>query len=558
MTIGGAVEVGPLIHLLIAIVLATIYAYKKEIVVLPALMLTSLIGSMLNLGIHPFLLGIADFATTLIVFVAGLELKKEFLLKEKERILITFLLEALLLMLLLQALLYFLPFPIAIAITAIMIASNEAFTIELRRIDERLSQFGITLSILEDALALFLLSVGFFTSLSIAGATERVELLVITSVIIMVALYLASKPLSRYLRSIERTDTKLLVLILYMVSLVALSQFVGIPEVIPVFIGAVTLSLRWFDEETYNAIHGYFILALMGFVASLPYKIPGRTLSSGHLHIILLGLALGFAAYAIRFALLVASSLLGGLPPPESLALALAMANTGEFGLIVLSSLSTSRGIIPPDIAYAAMLAYAVNLTLTSEVSKRLSSIVERIEVTLKRTKLYAIMDLVSRESRIFIEEAAASAEFKKDIVKLSIAVAIVYSAYLLYNSVLRYPIFGYSTTLLLLAAFVLSIQEIYGSFTEDVKRFKRPSFVIPLVLKLATLYLVVAPILTFIEALYFSGRENHSYLPLYSPITLLGILVLTYLLDKVTEKIAYTIIRGPEEELEAEFSQGE
>lgn len=540
-----SVDLGTLAHLAIAIVLATVYAMKKQIVVLPALMIASLIGSLLGLGIHPFLLGIADFAAILIVFVAGMELKRDFLIREKERILITFLLEALLLLTLFQVLLTFLPLPIALAIVAIMIASNEAFTIELKRIDEDLAQFGITLSVLEDSLALFLLSIGFFTSLSIAGAGEKVEILVLVSVLLLIILYLTSGPISKYLKHVERTDTKVLIVILYMVSLVALSEFVGIPEVIPVFIGAVTLSLKGIDQETYEAIHSYFILALMGFVASLPYRVPTRFVSlRSYAHVLVLGVALGLVAYAFRFTLLLLASLFGGFAIEESLALALTMANTGEFGLIVLSALSSTDRLIQPEVAYAAMLAYAVNLTLTSEISKRVHRIVSRVEEKLRGTKVYALLNAISREARVFVEEAAASKEFKKDIIKLALAVAIVYATFLIYNSVLRLPLFGYLITLLLLSAFVLSIQELYGSFTEDVRKFGRPSLIIPLVLKILTLYVIVAPLLTFLDIMYLQRREETGVVPsLYSPLTLLGILVLTYILDVVTEKVARMLL---------------
>ncbi|RLE62659.1 MAG: hypothetical protein DRJ38_09265, partial [Thermoprotei archaeon] len=202
-------ELGSLIHLLVAVALAILYAKSRAVVILPALMFSSLLGVALGFEVHPFILGISGFAAALIVFIAGLELDPDFLRSEKERILIMFAIEAILILSLFYTLTFVLSLTIAITLVAIMIASNESFVVELAKIGGgRLAQFGITLSVLEDALAVFLLSVGFFTTASLQIPAEQIEFLISISFTLIPLLYILSKPFDDLLDTLNRNDTK--------------------------------------------------------------------------------------------------------------------------------------------------------------------------------------------------------------------------------------------------------------------------------------------------------------------------------------------------------------
>ena len=153
-------EFGALIHLLLATSLSMLYAKYRAVVILPAIMFASLIGVLLHLNVHPFILGISNFAAALIVFVAGLELDPRFIKVEKERVIVMIVIEASFFLSFFYVLASFLPISIAVTIAAIIVASNEAFAMEVGRFHgERLAQYGITLSVFEDALAVLLLSV---------------------------------------------------------------------------------------------------------------------------------------------------------------------------------------------------------------------------------------------------------------------------------------------------------------------------------------------------------------------------------------------------------------
>ena len=90
------VEITSLLHLLMTVALSIAYVKWRAVVILPAVMISSLIGVFLGLEVHPFMKGMVGFAAPLLVFVAGLELKPEFVIKEKERVAIMGLVEAVL------------------------------------------------------------------------------------------------------------------------------------------------------------------------------------------------------------------------------------------------------------------------------------------------------------------------------------------------------------------------------------------------------------------------------------------------------------------------------
>jgi len=532
------VDLGSLIHLFLTVTLAMLYAARRQVVTLPALMIASLVGVSLGLRIHPFLLGIADFAALLIVFVAGLELDPRFLREEKERILLIFAVEAILLLSLFYVLSWFLPFYIAVAVVAIMIASNEAFTVELAKIDKRIARYGITLSVLEDALAVFLLSLGFFTRLSLVGAVEKIELLISISLFLSIVLYVLSNPFDRYIEELQRTETRVLLSIFYMVILVVLSELLELPEVIPVFIGAVMLSLRGYDPEAHEAIRSYFVLALLGFVSSLPYMV-GEKLADPfqYLYVIAWGIGLALLAYALRFIVLFWSSIVGGLKVRDALSLALTMANTGEFGLIVLSNLIKGESIIPIEIAYAAMLAYAINLTIVSEIAKRAAQISEKVVSKIEGTKVCLVLRTISREGDELVKGAAGDVDFKRGVIELATTTTLVYALTLAYK-LTSIPLVKYLIVLLIFSTFLVAIQKLHARFAKDIRKFLDPGSILGVMLRFMVLYLVVAPILSFLELFYREAGESQ-LLPLHSPLTLFLVLLLAYIITLMVERLA-------------------
>ena len=534
-------ELGSLLHLILTAALAVIYAKNRSIVILPALMLASLIGVMVGLEVHPFIIGISNFAAALIVFIAGLELDPCFIRVNKERALFIFVFEAVQILTFYYILINFFPIEVATALTAIMVASNEAFALELKKYKGgHLAQFGITLSVLEDALAVFLLSIGFFTSPKTLHLGV-LETIIVTSLFLIPLIYFVSGLYVKILNSLERKDTKILLAILYLVILMAIAEALGIPEAIPVFIGAVSLSFHGFDRETFNAIESYFVLALTGFVSSLPYtvyKATGAELTLDlSIQAMLLGAMLAVVAYVVRLAIVFTASIMGGLNVDDAFSLAAALANTGEFGLIVLSTLVVTTGLVTSNIAYAALFAYAFNLTLVSEAVKRLSGIRRRV-LELMKPKLYDFLVKVSEEANTVVETLAKDIQLKESILEITITVFIVYLVTGL-SGIYPNPVSDYIFMLFLLSAFIASTQEVFQILSSALSRIGSSRTFFAFFFRLMVLYIVVAPLLHSIKYFYSRGRFLQLIHPIDSPLSLLIIIVLTIAIKNLAEKTA-------------------
>ncbi|RLE93770.1 MAG: hypothetical protein DRN04_05895 [Thermoprotei archaeon] len=534
-------ELGSLLHLILTAALAVIYAKNRSIVILPALMLASLIGVMVGLEVHPFIIGISNFAAALIVFIAGLELDPCFIRVNKERALFIFVFEAVQILTFYYILINFFPIEIATALTAIMVASNEAFALELKKYKGgHLAQFGITLSVLEDALAVFLLSIGFFTSPKTLHLGV-LETIIVTSLFLIPLIYFVSGLYVKILNSLERKDTKILLAILYLVILMAIAEALGIPEAIPVFIGAVSLSFHGFDRETFNAIESYFVLALTGFVSSLPYTVYKATEAELTLDLFiqatLLGAMLAVVAYVVRLAIVFTASIMGGLNVDDAFSLAAALANTGEFGLIVLSTLVVTTGLVTSNIAYAALFAYAFNLTLVSEAVKRLSGIRRRV-LELMKPKLYDFLVKVSEEANTVVETLAKDIQLKESILEITITVFIVYLVTGL-SGIYPNPVSDYIFMLFLLSAFIASTQEVFQILSSALSRIGSSRTFFAFFFRLMVLYIVVAPLLHSMKYFYSRGRFLQLIHPIDSPLSLLIIIVLTIAIKNLAEKTA-------------------
>lgn len=533
--------VGPLIQLALATALSLLYIKKKSTAILPAIMISSLIGVFLGLEIHPFISGISGFAAALIVFIAGLELKPEFIGKNKERVLIMFFFEATIFLTIFYLLVTFLPLQLAVTISAIMVASNEAFVMDLAKIgDEELAQFGITISVLEDALAVFLLSVGFFATFRISLTEERFALLLAVIIVLIPLFYVISEPFDRFIDNIERLDAKILLSILYLAILISTAEVLGIPEAITVFIGAISLSLREYDREAFKAMESYFVLALVGFVASLPYSlepsIPQLLNVYSITFVVVAGVFLALIAFLFRAFMVIVAGTMGGLGIKKSLELGISLGNTGEFGLIVLAALIGEKGIIPPDLALAAMVAYAVNLTLVSYLVKNIAGLTNRL---LSRAQLlWSFLDKVSRGADEFITYAAQDEGLKRDIIAMSAMLIVGYLS-LLIQRLVTHAIITYTMSIAVISSFIVAIQKFYHGFSESVE--KKPfemgyisAFMV--LMRFLILYVIVAPMISFLS---IELTEYKLALRLEHPVSIFLILLTIYGLSYVSDRIA-------------------
>ncbi|GEM_PF-1123388 len=547
---------GPLIHLALATILALVYIRYKAVAILPAIMISSLIGVFLGLEIHPFIAGISGFAAALIVFIAGLELKPEFIRRNKERVLIMFFFEATMFLTTFYLLTFFLPFQLAVTIAAIMVASNEAFVIDIGRYGDReLAQYGITISVLEDAMAVFLLSIGFFASPGVGVKETDIALIFSVIVLLIPLLYLLSGPFDRFIDRIERLDAKVLLSILYLSILIAIAEILKIPEAITVFIGAVSLSLREYDPDAFKAMESYFVLALVGFVASLPYTLKGSVAELAEpftlLVIVLTGVALAVIAFILRFVMLLFSSTLAGLRIGRAAELAVSLANTGEFGLIVLAALIGGRGVIPPWLALAAMVAYSVNLTMVSYLVKN----IERATgFLLSRWRFFwNFMARISEGADEFVHYASRDVTLKRDILGLSAMLVVDYIS-LFIQRVLTNEFVTYIMSIVVVSSFVVAIQKFYHGFSHGLESYQKHSkryiSAFMMLIRFLILYVIVAPMISFLSV------ELQAYklaLKLDHPLSIYLILLSIYGLSYLTDKIGELFIKEPGRRLRVE-----
>ncbi len=524
-------ETGYLIHLALVSTFAIIYARRKSVVLLPAIMFASLLCSYLGFQAHEVLISISPLAAALIVFVAGLELDVETFMAEKEKLFIMFSIEVMMFLSLFYLLSMTLGGPISLALVAIMVASNEMFVLELKKVgDERLANFGIALSVLEDSLAVFLLSIGFFTERSLKGIrTQALEALTITALLVPL-LYLFAKPFSRHIKGTSRLDARIFSTILYIFVLTSIGHALHVPEAIPVFIGALMLSIYGFDKETFESIEHYLMLALLGFISSLPFSLDVNMTLEEFLISMGYGFLLALAAFTLRGLMLLTSSILAGFTVEEALKISLTLANTGEFGLIVLAGMT---GILPQTVVFAAMFAYAFNLTLESEVTLRVESLVPLIISKMPKRLIDALRSLSS--------QAAASLgdpEFKGWMYGAIVRLILIYL--LLTVSKLLPPghkLAGLAFAMFSMGAFISTIQHTYKFFEKhilsELNEFERVESSFFFILRLLLTYIALAPVMDLLETLI--RTEEGLWLPLSSPISLLGMFGTAYLVNSVT-----------------------
>ncbi len=527
-------ELGYLLHLTLVLVLALIYAKRRSVVLLPAIMFASLFCFKLGFEAHQVLHGISPLAAALIVFVAGLELDIETFIAEKEKLFLMFSIEVAIFLSLFYLLSMVFGDPTSLALVAIMAASNEMFILELKKIgNERLANFGIVLSVLEDCLAVFLLSVGFFTEMSLRGIrVQALKALTITALLIP-ALYFIARPFSKFIKRCTRLDAKIFSTILYIFILTSIGHVLNVPEAIPVFIGALMLSIYGFDKETFKSIENYLMLALLGFISSLPFS--SEVSMSFKEFFVSMGYGLIFAvvAFLLRGFMLLVSSLFAGFSLEEALKLSLTLSNTGEFGLLVLAGMAP---VLPPIVVFAAMFAYAFNLTIESEVTLRVEKLVPMLITKMPR-KLVEGLSSLSSQAASFVEDP----EFKSWMYGTVIRLVVIYI--LLTSSKLLPPghrLAGLIFAIFSMGAFISSIQHTYTFFERHIIRqfdtFGRVEMTFLLILRLLFTYIALAPVMDLLETL-IRGEEG-LWLPLSSPISLLGMFGVAYLLNRITDEV--------------------
>ena len=533
-------HISSLIHLVIAALLGILYVRFKSVLILPAIMIASLIGVTVGLEVNPFLKSLSGFAAILIVFVAGLELNSEFIRREKERVVLMIFIEAILFVSLFYILTTLLPLTIALTFSALVVASNEAFAIQISRVrGGDIGNYGLSLSVFEDALAVSLLSYGLFT---LKPVVSRVEIGLEISILIAltVILYFLSKPFSKFINEIENLDTKILLVILYMFILISLSEALNAPEPIVIFIGALMLSWEFLDLNVRNAIENYFSLALIGFIATLPYMIPHVNIVSDiklAIYIISAGVVTALLAFIVRFIFVLISSTLSGLNTDDSLYLATALANTGEFGLIVLAYLIKSTNLINPVYAYIAMIAYAVNLTIVSYIANRMDGFV-KLTKTLIGSRILNILDRVSSEANSFISYLIGDIESKVVILEIALSTTTLYVSLLIYG-ITQLPIVKYILLVISSSLIIVALHRLFRRLYIGIRRHRKPRIFI-YIFRIVLLYVILAPLIDILTDLMHEVLTTLTYTPLVVPL----IPITSYLISKALSRISQHIFK--------------
>ena len=498
-----------ILYLAVVSLIAVIYSRIRPIVILPALMIGSLVGKALGLEIPTLLVDLSPFALALLVFIAGVELDVDFVRKEKERLLLFIFFEASILLTLYGFLRTVMNPAGALTLTAIMIASNEAFAYEYgKSVDRELANYGIAISILEDSLAVFLASVGYFT-LGLEGLSrEAVYGLIAWSVVVLAITVILARWIDRIVRGAGES-TKLLTVLLYMLILISISEFLHLPEALVVFIGAISMAIQGMDKPVFEVLEGLMTLALMGFVMTLPYEVHVLETTTAEVFWLYakaaaIGFTLAILAYAFRAIALFAAGFLSGMEFIRGMRLSLVLANTGEFGLLVLSTLLAQGVELPSELALGAMFAYAFNLTFLNVISKRVDTIVNAIMLKTPKPLMDSVLKIHEEVSEL-INNLIADVEFKYHVYQLALIISITYILSFLFN--LRV---GFHQVILiaLFSSIMAAIYVIFRRMASDIRRISELgiSSAFSILLRILILYMTVLPMLSIADEFFRRG----------------------------------------------------
>lgn len=529
-----------ILYLAVVSLIAVAYSRMRPVVILPALMLGSLLGRALGLGIPDLLVNLSPFALALLVFVAGIELDVDFIRKEKERIFLFIFFEASFIIALYGFLRSLMNPAAALTLIAIMVASNEAFAYEYRKVDSELANYGIAISILEDSLAVFLASLGFFT-LGIKGLSrEAIYGLIAWSVVALAVAIILAKWIGRILKGAEE-GAKILTLLLYILILSSISNFLHLPEALVIFIGAISMAIQGLDKSMFELLEGLMNLALMGFVMTLPYEVyvpelPVFEVSLLYLRAVLIGFVLSILAYAFRAIALFAASFLSGMEFIRGMRLTIVMANTGEFGLLVLATLLAKGVELPNELALGAMFAYAFNLTYLNVLSKRADDLVNIIMIRAPKPLMDGLLRIHGELSDL-INYLISDFNFKRHIYQLALIISLTYLLSFLFN--LRV---GFHEIILiaLFSSILAAVFVIFRRIAIDIRRISglRVSLAFSLLTRLLTLYVTLLPLLSIADEL-FSGGIVFTF---SNPLSLISAVVLSAGIlmgsDKIVSKL--------------------
>ncbi len=552
MTEAGLPHISSILYLAIVSLVAVFYSRIKPIVILPALMLGSLVGKALGLEIPVILTSLSPFALALLVFIAGVELDVDFVKREKERLFLFIFFEASIILSLYGVLRTVMSHAAALTLTAIMIASNEAFAYEFgKRVDRELANYGIAISILEDSLAVFLASVGYFTVGLEGLSREAFYNLLVWSVIVLLISIILARWIDKLIKGAEE-NTKLLMVLLYLIILISISEFLKLPEALVIFIGAIAMAIQGLDKPVFEVLEGLMTLALMGFVMILPYDVVVGTMdlwSTFWLYIraAVIGFALAILVYVFRAMALFVASFLSGMEFVRGLRLTLVLANTGEFGLLVLATLLAEGVKLPPELSLGAMFAYAFNLTILNVLTSRVDGVVNTIMLKTPRQLMDKILRIHQEVSEL-IESLIADIEFKYYIYQLAFTISITYLLTLLFNLKISFEV-NTVVLLFLVSSILASLYLIFQKVTISLRRMTGLGVTktFSLILRLLILYVTLLPLISIVSEFYTQGM----HLVFSNPLTFIVVVVLSIgfisLTDKIFSKLMH--LSAPSEE---------
>ncbi len=525
----GLLQLGSLILITF---FALLYARKKSVVILPGLMLGSIISRALGLELYLPLIEFSTLAAVLVVFIAGMEVDIDFLRSEKEHIILTVFFEFLILLSLYYYISLLFQISYAYVLIAATVASNEVFAIASTN-NPVIKGYGVTISVLEDTIAILLLAIGYFTgsanNLSSNMLFQNISLIII----IIVILFFIAKPFGRLIKSTDNMEAKVLLTLLYIFLLTLLSEFIGLPDVLIVFIGAIFLAVYGYDKTTIDRMSSYMYLALMGFIISLPFQITGNLSLPIFLISALLGIILSLIAYVIRFFTLFISTILGGLRIDYSLSLSLTLANSGEFGLIVLSTLLLN-GLIPAWLVLTAMFSYAFNLTIVSYIARNLDYFKDII-YSKSSTRLLDFLNDISMEMRSITSELKSDSQFIQGLYQIIILTGFIYllSGIL---SIIKSSFLSQMTYIVILGVFMVFLYIIFKNIIIRISWKITTHSIFIIVMELSIFYIVSTPVIMSFNNLYRKGAFS-----IFNPL----IIILSLLLGGILLEITYFILKN-------------
>jgi len=552
MTEAGLPHISSILYLAIVSLVAVFYSRIKPIVILPALMIGSLMGKALGLEIPVILTSLSPFALALLVFIAGVELDVDFVKREKERLFLFIFFEASIILSLYGVLRTVMSHAAALTLTAIMIASNEAFAYEFgKRVDRELANYGIAISILEDSLAVFLASVGYFTVGLEGLSRDAFYNLLVWSVIVLLISIILARWIDKLIKGAEE-NTKLLMVLLYLIILISISEFLKLPEALVIFIGAIAMAIQGLDKPVFEVLEGLMTLALMGFVMILPYDVTVGTMDLWstfwlYTRAAVIGFALAILVYVFRAMALFVASFLSGMEFVRGLRLTLVLANTGEFGLLVLATLLAEGVKLPPELSLGAMFAYAFNLTILNVLTSRIDGVVNTIMLKTPKQLMDKILRIHQEISEL-IESLIADVEFKYYVYQLAFTISITYLLTLLFNLKISFEV-NTVVLLFLVSSIIASLYLIFQKVTISLRRMTGLGVTktFSLILRLLILYVTLLPLISIVSEFYTQGM----HLIFSNPLTFIVVVVLSIgfisLTDKIFSKLMH--LSAPSEE---------